>query len=74
MESDGLELVRMRLYGIYGRNVAQGQPCLSQGTLDVLVILFDIRTCTLDALVILFAPILLYSVDEASFSGHPSID
>ena len=32
--------------------VAEGQPCLSQGTLDVLVIVFGIRTCTLDALVI----------------------
>ncbi len=49
-----------RLYGenncrsVYGCGVTQGQPWLSQGTLDVLVILFGIRTCILDVLVILF--------------------
>ena len=43
----------------YGCNVTQGQLWLSQGTLDVLVVLFGIRTCTLDVLGILFGIIWL---------------
>ena len=39
--------------------VAQGQPWLSQGPLDVLVISLRIRTWTLDVLVILFGIIWL---------------
>ena len=34
-------------------NATKAQPWLSQGTLDVLVIFSSIRTCTLDAFVIL---------------------
>ena len=37
---------------VYGCNVTQGQLWLSQGALDVMVILLGIRTCTLDVLVI----------------------
>ena len=35
----------------YGCNVKQGQALLSQGALDVLVIVFGIRACILDFLV-----------------------
>ena len=41
----------------YSCGVTQGQTWLSQGTLDVLVILFGIRRCALDALVMLFGTI-----------------
>ena len=36
----------------YSCGVTQDQPWLSQGTLDILVILFGIRTCTMGVLVI----------------------
>ena len=36
----------------YSCGVTQGQPWLSQSTLDVVVILSGIRKCTLDVLVI----------------------
>ena len=45
-------------------NMTTGQPCLSLGTLDVLVILFGIRACSLDALVILFSILWHYFVNQ----------
>ena len=44
-------------YCIYSCGVTQGLPWLSQCTLDVLVMLFGIRTCTLNVLLISFGMI-----------------
>ena len=39
---------------VYSCGVTQGQPWLSQCTLDVLVISLNIGTCTMDVLVVSF--------------------
>ena len=54
-----MNLVRQITHKNYNCNVTQGQPWLSRGTLDVLVILFEIRKCTLDVFVILFGAIFI---------------
>ena len=52
--------------------MTQGQSWLRQGTLDVLVILFGIGTCTLDVLVIVFGHSLAFSIDSLTITS--SID
>ena len=42
------------MFHLYNCGVAQAQPWLSEGNLDVLLILLNMRTCTLDVLVIFF--------------------